>query len=238
MSLHEIDKYLMVFLNCYKNEFLLEYLKHKNIKSAAAFISIVGNRELLDIGINGYTATSCKSMWHGGNFHPEICLFQTGYKDVQTIDDTSSVVFIGRYIIENGIRKWVNQSGEVLPQDKQIDFVELTNKKDEIRSNCLGSLRNQIPIVPMDTNGGGNKKTKKLFKGVNDTSDSVFGAPDPVPYSHFLKPLSDKEIDRILNSMFNQIKVIEFSMYEGKSSKKAQLKKKAIKTEKDKKCKK
>ena len=254
MSLHEIDKYLMVFLNRYKIEFLKEYFRYKNINSRENLKSIVGNDELIDIGINGYTATSWKSIWHGGNFHPEICLFQTGYKDVHTIDDKSSVVFVGRYIPHKGpnnteFRQWITYDGQILPSDKQIPFVELQNKIGEIRNNCLGLTS---PGFLMDTNGGGNlnkKNNNKLFKGGvndtsdyvfrvpdpdNDTSDSVFGVPDPVPYSHYVKPLSEKEIDRILNSMFNQTKDLEVSMYGGKSSKKVQLKKKVIKSKKDK----
>jgi hypothetical protein len=236
MSLHEIDKYLMVFLNQYKTQFLKEYFKYKNIKTRENLKSIVGDDNLIDTGINGYTATSWKSIWHGNNFHPEICLFQTGYKDVHTIDDTSSVVFVGRYIRPNNdeFRQWITYDGKTLPSDKQIPFVELQNKIGEIRNNCLGNPT--AHHMDIDVNGGGNvnkKNTKNLFKGgVNDTSDSVFGVPDPVPYSHFIKPLSNKEIDRILNSMFNQTKAIETSMYGGKSSKKV------VKSKKDKKDKK
>lgn len=191
-SYHTLDKYLMVFLNQFKDKLLQQYIDYKKFPANLS----KQLEEFKQLGINGYGATSWNTIWHNGNFHNEICLLHTEYKDAAS--NNTPLIFVGRYILRTNpstntvTRKWVTLDGKELPCKDQIPFEQISKRAPEVRSKCMGF-------------GGGSKKTFKTFKtfsGGNDVDYKSFGNPDPVPYDHFINVLPNEERERILQSMF------------------------------------
>lgn len=84
-SFHHLDKYLVKFMYDYRREIFGKCVQ------ATTEVSLDG--------INGYIAENWNTKWYGGEFHEELCLFETEYTNVQ--NDKSPIIFIGRYEIVN-----------------------------------------------------------------------------------------------------------------------------------------
>jgi len=195
LSLHNLDKFLMVFLDKYKTELLYYYLLFKNFPHDSPLLNDLRHKK-----INGYSASSWNTMWHG-NFHSEICLFDTSYNDVK--DDTTQIIFIGRYKVKNNEREWITYDNKKIHY--QIPFIEIQYNFLDIRQLCL--LGNTSSAEYMDIDGGSKSKSKNSKNTKQTGTDkNIFGKLESVPYEQYIKPLSEKEKNNTLKSMYKYFK--------------------------------
>lgn len=158
-SYHTYDKYLVLFMKRYRREILDEYLKIKGIDTT----TINSLDELKRIGLNGYTAASWRSDWHGGAnpnvmFHSETCLFGTEYIDAARADQP--LTFVGRYKVVGQQRTWIGID------NKEKEYCNLS-----VLSTNWKNIRN---INLVQTQGGMSKKSR-VKKGGSGEQVSLFG---------------------------------------------------------------
>ena len=130
-SYHTYDKYLMVFLNRFKDEFIKHYRDYKAKKN-----QIISK----DYTINGYIATNWKTMWQNPGypcFHEELCLFETNYNSIR---DAGPLIFIGRYKLINNEKVWIKPNGynnNIMFNSGNVNVNDILALKDELRFKSL-----------------------------------------------------------------------------------------------------
>lgn len=156
-SYHNFDKYLVLFMEEFKQEIVYAFFNRRGVTDLSS-ISDAPRLEFIENGIDGYIASEWKTDWHKPQFHQELAIFDTKYKDLAATN--TPIIFTGRYKLDSqGNRYWVQAPDPLYhPQTTPHHYsghlgpIEFDEHSTPINSFVmtapigLGAMKDDIPL--------------------------------------------------------------------------------------------